>query len=536
MRARVDNLGRRARLLTLGAALVACGVLGLAGWLAGCARNDPFDPDSVPNAPPVARIFVAPNDSGGILNPTSYYQRTFAWSGTDVDGWVQEYYVSIRTEADVPAPWDTTQRTDTTMSFEPDNEGNAEAVIIVVCRDDRGALSDTVRQNIPMRNFPPAVNFQSDFDPRSNMQREIDTSGAEPDTTLWNWGPSSFRFFAFDLDGAATMDPFYRYTLVDGDPATTWDHDDPAADPELGWVRVPFTGLDDIKEFQIFIERAAPGQRTLTVSVADEGAADARFTYSWEVRAPSGPMLWVVDNTPSFGKQFWTEAFESHLGPDGWDTYEFLYGFPDNPGTLLATFRLFDAVVWSGGTTSNMLIASTKTGGVVDQYVTPAGSQPRGRFFLATPNLVGNNSDLTPAFRQNTLFVQSATDPLDQLDDMDGSLAEPQVAGLPTMECVNRFSRSWGLLALGGADTEALYRLEQCVRDPRSGLWDCHGASRVLDDETPPAPLVVVRRPSAATAPLARTVAAGIDFAYFERTDAIAAVSGILADHLGVAP
>ena len=36
-----------ARLLTVAAAAAACGGIGLVAWLAGCARNDPFDPGAV---------------------------------------------------------------------------------------------------------------------------------------------------------------------------------------------------------------------------------------------------------------------------------------------------------------------------------------------------------------------------------------------------------------------------------------------------------------------------------------------------------
>lgn len=526
-----------ARRLTVAAAALVCGVVALGTWLAGCTRNDPFDPESVENAPPVARIFVKPLDPDAELNPTSYYQRTFSWSGTDQDGWVQEYYVSIRTEEGVSAPWDTTQRTDTTMNFEPDNDGNAEALIIVACRDDRDALSDTVSQHIPMRNFPPVLNFQSNFEPLTNMQREIvDPGGAAPDTVFWNWGPSSFRLFAYDLDGAVTMDPYYRYTLMDEEPTVIWDALDEDADPETGWVEVQFTTLDDFKKFEILLEQASPGPRTLTVSVADEGGAETRLTYDWEVRAAVGDVLWVADNTGSYGREFWQEAFDGYLGAGAWQTYQFNYGFPDNAGVMLATMRLFDVVVWTGGSTSPMLTSAAAGNGVISQYVTPLADETPGRFMLVTPSLVGTNSGLQPAFRQNVLGIQSSTDPLDIMDDMDGSLAEAQDASLPDLECENRYSRAWGLLPLDTADTEALYRMEQCIIDPRSEQLDCHGAARVYDGANLPQPLVVVRQPSTATAPLASTIAACIDFSYFTRADAVTAIGGILDRHLGVAP
>ncbi|NTV04056.1 hypothetical protein HGA89_03935, partial [bacterium] len=140
--------------LTLAAALCALA--------AGCG-NETFDPDSVPNRRPVARIFVTPPE-GGVLNPTSYFSRTFHWSGTDEDGFVEAYFVSIETAAGIVAPWTTTVATDTTMTFETDDAGRAQALIRLACRDDRGAYSDTVSQFIPLRNFPPVINFVSDYD------------------------------------------------------------------------------------------------------------------------------------------------------------------------------------------------------------------------------------------------------------------------------------------------------------------------------------------------------------------------------------
>ncbi len=76
-------------------------LLVVAALLTVSCTNDPFDPESVPNQPPVMRFFASPVVVDDVLNPTSYYQRTFHWSGSDADGEVEEYYVSIRTDAGV---------------------------------------------------------------------------------------------------------------------------------------------------------------------------------------------------------------------------------------------------------------------------------------------------------------------------------------------------------------------------------------------------------------------------------------------------
>ncbi|MBT3317916.1 hypothetical protein HN388_08025, partial [bacterium] len=149
--------------------LVALIVFGL--WIAGCT-NDPFDPNSVENSLPVARFYVTADS----LNSTSYYSRTFHWSGSDEDGFVEEYFVSIGTEESIQAPWIATFNTDTTMTFVTDDNGEAFADFRLVCRDNRGALSDTVHQYVPLKNFPPVINFESDFD-----------------TLRWSFGSTNFR-------------------------------------------------------------------------------------------------------------------------------------------------------------------------------------------------------------------------------------------------------------------------------------------------------------------------------------------------------
>ena len=503
-------------------------VLAVAGagalWLAGCAANDPFDPDSVPNARPVASMFATPVDSGGGLNPTSYYRRTFHWSGTDRDGWVTEYYVSVRTESDVPAPWDTTTRTDTTMSFVTDIAGEAEATFLLACRDDRGALSDTVVQFFPLKNSPPAVNFQVDFEPLSNMQRQV-TGGAVPDTVYWNFGICNFRLFAFDLDGADTMDPFYRYTLADGDPELTWDQGDPAADPELGWVRVPFASPGDIKEFEIQLMGVAPGARTLTVSVTDEGFSDTRLLYSWEVREPAGPVLWVPDITPTAGRTFFREMLDATLGAGRWDSYEFLYGFPDRAWVLLESMRLFDAVIWSdGGTTSPTLKTAAARDGVLQQYVIPTGGQPAGRLMLVSRGITGNETGLSPAFIQTVLKLSPSAEPATPLRNFSGLQVLGDGSWLPPMACTSNFAQAIGLKTLAGS--QWVCRFEECCDR------GCFGSTRPV---VPCDPIVVARWPLRATDPLARVVSAGLQPEYFVRGEAIATFGALLTVEMGVA-
>ncbi len=515
-------------------ALMAAAVVA-AAIIAGCAANEPFDPSTVPNQAPVVRLFVGPVDPGGTLNATSYYRRTFRWSGTDTDGWVRQFYVSIRTQAGVPAPWDTTTRTDTTMTFTPDDIGHAEATFLLVCRDDRGALSDTVVQYVPMRNFPPAVNFESDFDPLRNLQRElIDINGqittnpsAAVDTNYFNWGPMNFRMFALDLDGAETMDEFYRYTLADGDALPTVDEGEPGADPNLAWVRVPFNSSADIKKFEIVLDDVPAGPaRTLRISVKDEANSDANFSYTWEVREPKGPVLFVGEGLSPTGRAYYENLLNARYGVDGWDRYSFwIVNSPDSPSLLLETFRKFEAVLWTdAGSGSQNLLRVSALNGVLQQYLWPVDDSDPGAFLYVSKSLVGPTSGLTSAFLQAVVGVSPTPSPAAPLNIPTAKQALHQGGTLPDMITTRTTTGSGvGIQRLAAGDNEPLYRMETCT---------CYGDPR--RPQEPYDPIVGIRVPARTTSAQARFAGLSIQLDIFEASQAAAVINGILESELGV--
>ncbi|MFT5233909.1 MAG: hypothetical protein ACI9UQ_001951, partial [Candidatus Krumholzibacteriia bacterium] len=449
-------------------------------WSAGCTPNDPFDPDSVANRPPVVKMSISSID-GSDLNSTSYFQRTFSWFGSDTDGWVQRYFISIRLEASVDAPWDTTTSTDTTMTFTTDDQGNAEATFLIVCQDDRGALSDTFVQFVPLKNFPPAMNFQSDFDPLVNMQREIDTSGATPDTTFWNWGATNFRMFALDLDGSETMDDFYDYTVAAIEPTETYDIDDPLADPLTTWVRAPYPNSDEVREFEVFVNNVPPGITTFRVKTSDESNSTVELAYTWEVRAPSSSVLFIRDNSSSIGRALYNEYLDGRYGPGNWDLYDFWLGYPDNNFVLLESMRKFEAVMWAdGGVTSDLLKAATARDAAMESYLDPADGSAPGRLLLISKAITGSTSGISAAFRQNTMGLNPTGSPAPALSLPAGKMALGLVAGLPALTSTASSARGIGLRLLAG--TEGLYQMEYCLGcyTPRNEPFD---------------PIVAARRP-----------------------------------------
>lgn len=524
---------KRSSLVFLLLALLV-GLASVSIWLAGCTANEPFDPDSLENHKPEARLFVEPPADGDELNSTSYLDRTFNWSGTDRDGHVVEFYVSIQTEEGVEAPWDTTTATDTTMTFIPDENNAANVTFLIACLDNRGAYSDTLIQTIPMKNHPPTIIFKSDFEPKQNMQREYIYEGeAVVDTVYWNWGPTNFRCQVYDLDSFQTMDDFYRYTTA-VDPENLvqeWDWDDPAADPETGWIVKPFSeepgggGGGGFYEFEIYVTHLAAGDRALTISVQDDVFGEELFQYHWQVREPSGPILYVPDNTsPSVGRPIYYGILDDTYGEGNWDKYEFVYGFPDRPHVLLETMRKFEAVLWTdGGSTSNVMMTASTRDGVLEQYIIPQDDSPAGRLLLVSKMVTGEGAlGPSPVFIGNVLGINASTSsPEEPIGSFLNRNAEPQGGGayLPMMAGSNNFGQGRGMTPLVG--TEILYRMEYCMR--------CYNSSRPPFD-----PIVGIRRPERATSPLANVVCFSLQLEYFMSDQVLQVLSQVLTDEMGV--
>lgn len=451
-----------------------------------------------------------------------------------------EYYVAIDTSLVRDAIWATTTSTDTTITFAPDVEGNADAVFMIACRDNRGAFSDTVVQFVPMQNFPPVVEFQSDFDPLDNMQREfrdadgnvIEDGAAAADTMYWNWGPGNFRFLAYDLDGEETLEPFYRYTLADEEPDSTYDFTDPRADPETSWVRVPYFNTEEAKEFTVNVKSVNPGpERTLSVSVKDTVGTGPIFKYTWEVRAPKGPVLYVPDASAARTRDFYQEYLDGRFGEGQWDFYSFWRGYPDEDFTLLESLRKFELVIWTdtGSPSNNLSRASAWGGGVLQQYLYPeiGDPSPAGQLLIISRILTGSVTALSNPFRENILGININASP-------DAALvmpAGPQALGLqpylPAMTSTRGTQNGGVGLQVHDPVTpisEFIYQMEEC--------GECYGTPR--RPAIPPDPFVGVRAPLRVDDPVARVVGISLQLDDFDPTDVFPALDAILDFELGV--
>lgn len=496
MSARAAGWGRRAA----AAAPAAAAALALGGWLLGSflgCTNDAFDPLSIPNQRPVARVFVstAPGDT---LNPTSYWRRTFHWSGSDADGFVVAYHVSIRTGVE-PAAWLTTTKTDTTMTFTTDDEGHAEATIMIACRDDRGADSDTVVQYVPLRNFPPVINFAADFD-----------------TVRWSYGSASFRLFALDLDGNETMSPTWRYRLDTADTNLVFAPGDPLADPAAGWVTRSWPAGGE-RSLEIELRRLPPGPaRTLVVGVGDEARSEGRFEWTWEVKPAVGPVLVVADVSLEV-EPLYAEAMDSVLGPGGWSAYPMRRGLPDRDWVLLETFRQFPVVFWYGGTAATAHL--TRCEPTLRAYLQPTDGAAPGRLLFLSGAATGTTSGLSQGFLEGVLGVSRTASTGTTFYIRAGLRALGQ-GGLPDIASAGSYAPGIGLTPLTG--TEVLWKMEYCR--------GCYSQREPFD------PVVGVRRPARAVAASARAVTIALGLNYFDPAQVRAALAAALRNEMGVAP
>lgn len=421
----------------------------------GCS-NDPFDPDSLPNTPPVARIFV-----GGELQGTSYNQATFHWSGSDKDGLVVGFYVGISLDENPPLEWIFTTGDDTTATYSTDDEGRVAPTLYVVALDNREALSDTVVVTFPLVNFPPAIEFIRDFEP---LQQ--------------SFGAASFEFLGFDLDGDETLQPFVDYRYAGSDPNNILDEEDPAADPAVAWVRTARPPT----RFSLGLRNIPPGdpddefRQTLYVRVFDEAGSSAVFEYEWQVFEVRGSVLLIDDNLTQLARDaFYRDALAAHLG-DEFSVWDISPGLPARAEDLWLTLSQFSTLVWytSSSASENLREAQAVLQRYITEDIDPATVGVQwGHLLLENQSLVGTASNLSSNFRTNVLGISATTDPRNSLERYDiarntiGSLQiNAQDASIPDLESVglNYFGDAGIYFGLSGmlpqGDAAALWRFE----------------------------------------------------------------------------
>lgn len=508
--------------------LVLSGVVGAGLVLSSCdmpfSTNEDFDPSSLPNQRPTARVSVSVADSA--LAPTSYNQATFYWSGTDPDGFVVGFHVAIDLSDGAEPTWVFTTRDESTATYTTDANGEASPLLRVVAEDDKGALSDTVSVEFPLVNFPPEIEFIRDFVPLEQ-----------------SFGAASFEFLGFDLDGDETLEPFVDYRFAGSDSSVVFDEDAPEADPAAGWVR-----LDrNPKRFSLLlrdIPEGDPGadfEQTLYVRIVDEAGAAAVFPYVWQNFEARGEVMLVDDNSnPSQVTRdtFYDDALRAHLG-DEFSTWDVASGLPERDEDLWLTLSQFSTIVWytSTGNSSNLQRAqdTLRRFTTTDLDDETPGDQ-FGKLLLEYQSAVGASSNLSSTFRAQVLGVENNPDPRNTLATYSTLVVRDigpldilaQDPSLPDLVSVGENYEGgpgvyFGLVGLvPRLGATALWRFEEYTwggpSDPTCRLG-CQ-------------PVVAVRKPEVGPA---RTILLGFQIGYAnELGNAVEAVGILLEDHLGI--
>jgi hypothetical protein len=210
---------------------------------------------------------------------------------------------------------------------------------------------------------------------------------------------------------------------------------------------------------------------------------------------------------------------DDRYGAGNWDTYDFWMGYPDRHTVLTAVMRKYEAVLWTdGGVHSDLLAKASERGGALEAYVFGSATAAPGRFVMVSSVVAGTTSRLGANFRLLGLGIDSRGDPVSALTLQAGTQALGQAPGLLPMTSATTSAKGIGLKTAGTG--EILYRMEECLR--------CYN-SRPPND-----PIVAVRTPRRATAPLARTVAISAQLEYFNRAEVIAALNHLFTVEMGV--
>jgi len=493
--------------------------LALALAAASCA-NEPFDPESWQNVPPTASIWVLPAQPD-TLKPTTYNQASFHWAGTDVDGFVVGYHVSIAPVGEPPVDWIFTTSEETTATYRTDANGRAFPTLYVVAQDDRGALSDTVSVTFPLVNFPPVLEFGDGFVPARQT-----------------FSAASFDFFGFDLDGDETLLPWVEYRFAGSDPDSVFDLGDSLADPSVGWVRV----AKNPTHFSMVLRNIPPGDpasdhlQTLYVRILDEAGGVSTLQHSWQVFPVVGDVL-LVDDAPTTASlasrdSFYRDALEILL-PGAHSVWDISDGMPDRESDIRLTLEPFRVLIWYTGSaeSANLLRAQSILTDFItgDLDPTTPGTQS-GRLILETSNAVGAASNLGSGFRSNILGLEKNSDPRSSFRITSNDLralgdtldVEPQLPGLPVLG-------SAGQNYLGGAGF--FFSLYGFILRPQAAELYRFESYDYLHDRRPTTPILASRRPDTG---LAEVIVLGFPLEFANaRGDAVQALGILLRDHLG---
>jgi len=323
----------RRRILMTGITPVALLALGL---LMSCTTNRSLQPNT--NHPPETHLFLQFSDTLQYPGETTSMQ-VLHWYGDDPDGEV----VGFEWAWDDTSQWTFTTDVDDTF-FVPITVPQDTFTFYVRAIDDKG-LKDPAPDflSFPIRNSPPTVSFPLDFIQRYSR------------TTYDCFSYFSINWSSSDLDGDVTITG-YDWYLADSSFHPWVVLPDGAAWDSVTIDTMTWNHLDSLTTIKFF-DDLHPGSYRFFLRCRDVADAYSNIVFypdtvagsAWNVMPVVGTVLFVDDDRNAPMLDSIIPVTLRMIYPDGFSTWNVIDRISYSPRDIEETLKLFDKVVWHGG-------------------------------------------------------------------------------------------------------------------------------------------------------------------------------------------
>jgi hypothetical protein len=317
------------------AMLGALAILG--GLYADCTEKVSVNPKT--NQPPETHLFLQFQDTLQMPGETVSMQVLY-WYGDDPDGEVSGFEY----QWDYDSTWIFTTAVMDTF-FVPIRQPQDTFTFVIRAIDNEGAIDLTPdRLSFPIRNSPPVVTFPIDFVQRYSRNTyncfsyfSIGWSSSDPDgdatITGYDWYLADSSFAPWD----SIVNGQYYWNAAALD-TMTWGH------------------LDSLASLKIF-DDLLPGSYRFFLRCVDVAGAYSNIIFYpdkagggvWNVMPVVGTALFIDDDRYAPALDTIIPLTLAEINPAGFSSWDIIDRVSYYPRDLEATLRLFDIVIWHGG-------------------------------------------------------------------------------------------------------------------------------------------------------------------------------------------
>jgi hypothetical protein len=325
-------------------------VLALLGIWFACSTDRTMKPQA--NQPPETHLFLHFSDTLQLPGETTSMQ-VLHWYGDDPDGEV----VGFEWAWDDTSAW--TWTTAVKDTFYVPIRVPQDTFVFYIRAVDNDSMRDPTPDHLsfPIKNSPPTVSFPVDFTQRyarvvynSFSYFSIGWSGSDPDgdatITGYDWYLADSSFMP--IDSVMRGNIYWNETTID---TMSWQH------------------LDSLATLKIFRD-LQPGSYRFFLRCRDVAAAYSPIVFYpdtngvWNVMPVHGSVLFVDDDRYASGiDSVIPNSISNIYGPGNFSTWNVIDRVSYYPRDIEETLKLFDVVVWHGGSYPHFKDASDAING-----------------------------------------------------------------------------------------------------------------------------------------------------------------------------